>query len=225
MNRSLPSPELRARVLEAAQREPVSPRATGGRRRALAVALGFAVTLAILALTFVKGPAAHARPPGYVAALAFSWLSIAVLATWAGVGQGRSMLGRPAAWRVAVVVLTPAALLVAWAGIASAWPSTLGDPSGPPQHFVCNVMTLIFAAGPLVAFGVLRRASDPVNPRLTGASIGAASAAWAAVAQHLLCGFTSSPHIVLGHIVPIVLITLLGALWTARTVAIRAETV
>ncbi len=224
MNRSLPSPELRVRVLAAAQNEAVPSRPNGRRRRARVVAIGFAVPLVVLAVSYFGGPRAHERPPGYIATLALAWLPIAWLATWAGVGQGRSMLGRPAAWGISVVALTPAALLATWAGVANVWPSTLADPSGPPQHIVCNVMTLIFAVGPLVVFGVLRRRSDPVNPRLTGAAIGAASAAWAALVLHVLCGFTSAEHILLGHIAPVVLITLIGALWTARTVAIRAKT-
>jgi hypothetical protein len=224
LNRPAPSLELRARVLEAALREPVPSRSAGGRRRARAVAIGFAVPLVILAVSYFGGPRAHERPHGYIAALALAWLPVAALATWVGVGRGRSMLGRPAAWAVSVVALTPAALLAAWAIVASVWPSTLSDPSGPPQHVICNVMTLVFAVGPLVAFGVLRRGSDPVSPALTGAAIGAASAAWAALVLHLLCGFTSEAHILLGHIAPVVLVTLIGALWTARAVAIRAKT-
>ena len=224
MNRSLPSPELRERILEAVRQEAVPSRLYGGRRRVRAVVIGFAVPLAVLAMSYFGGPRAHERPLGYIAALALAWLPIAAVATWAGVGQGRSMLGRPAAWGISVVALTPAALLAAWAGVASVWPSTLDDPSGPPQHVVCNVMTLIFAVGPLVAFGVLRRRSDPVNPHLTGAAIGAAAAAWAALVLHVLCGFTSAEHILLGHIAPVVLVTLIGALCTARTVAIRAKT-
>jgi hypothetical protein len=223
LNQPLPSPELRARVLDAVHREAVRSRPAGLRRRARAVAFGFTVPLAILALSYFRGPPAHERPHGYIAALALAWLPIAAVATWAGVGQGGSMLGRPrrALW---VATLTPVALLLTWATAASVWPSTLSDPSGPPQHIVCNVMTVVFAVGPLAAFAVLRRRSDPVNPRITGAAIAAASAAWAALMLHLLCGFTSAEHILLGHIAPVVLVTLFGALWTARTVAIRART-
>jgi hypothetical protein len=220
----MPSPDLRARVLEAVRREPVPSVAAGGGRRARPVVLGFAVSLGILALSLIGGPHATERPPGYVATLAVAWLPIGVLATWAGVGRGGSMLGRSIAWRLAVVALTPLALLAVWFGVALEWPSTLNDASGPPQHAVCNVMTLLFAVGPLVAFGLVRRSSDPVSPRLTGAAIGAASAAWAALALHILCGFTSARHMLVGHIAPVVLIIFLGALWTARTVAIRART-
>ena len=176
----LPSPELRARVLDAVHREAVRSRPAGLRRRARAVAFGFTVPLAILALSYFRGPPAHERPHGYIAALALAWVPIAAVATWAGVGQGGSMLGRPrrALW---VATLTPVALLLTWAAAASVWPSTLSNPSGPPQHVVCNVMTVVFAVGPLAAFAVLRRRSNPVNPRITGAAIAAASAAWAAL--------------------------------------------
>jgi hypothetical protein len=188
------------------------------------VAFGFAAPLAILALSYFGGPPAHERPRGYVVALALAWLPIAVVGTWVGVGQGRSMLGRPRGWAFSVATLTPAAMLLTWAAVASVWPSTLDDPSVGLQHIVCNAMTVILAVGPLAAFGLLRRHSDPVHPRITGAAIAAASAAWGAWMLHLLCGFTSATHILLGHIAPVVLVTLFGALWTARTVAIRAGT-
>ena len=216
-----PPPELRARVIEAARREPVPTRAVGSRRRARALAIGFGALVAMLA---ILGPRPMGRPDGYLAAVVLAWLPIAAAATWAGVGQGRSMLGRPPAWLVGVVALTPLAMMAVWACVAIAWPSTLHDASGPREHFICDVMTLALSAGPLVAFGVLRRASDPVTPRLTGAALGTAAAAWGAIVLHLLCGFTSPLHILLGHVLPIGLVALVGAALTARTVAVRTKT-
>ncbi len=212
-------PDLRARVLSAVEREPVPPRAAGARRRVLAVALGFASLLVSLA---VLGVRPHGRPSGYIAALVLAWLPIAAVATWAGVGQGRSMLGRPASWLLAVAVLTPLALLAGWAGVAMAWPSTLHDASGVHEHLVCDVVTLSFSIGPVLAFSRLRRGTDPVTPRLTGAAIATAAAAWGAIAMHLVCGFTAPVHILLGHVAPVVFGTLLGALVLARRVAVRS---
>ncbi len=212
-------PELRDRVLAAVQREPVPSRAVGARRRVRAVVIGFGSLLASLAYLGVRP---HGRPHGYVAALVLAWLPIAAVATWAGVGRGRSMLGRPAGWLAAVVALTPVALLSVWAGIAVAWPSTLHDASGVRQHVVCDVATLLFSIGPLLAFSVLRRGTDPVTPALTGAAIGTAAAAWGAIALHLVCGFTAPMHIVLGHLAPVVLVALAGAALTSRRVAIRS---
>jgi hypothetical protein len=218
---SLPPPELRSRILDALERDPVPTRAMGARRQTRALLLGFGALLGTLA---VIGPKMHHRSPGYVAALVFVWLFIAALATWAGVAPGKSMLGRSAAWRIAVVVLTPVALMSGWAIAALAWPSMLHDASGPSRHLICDAVTFVLAIGPLFAFGFVRRESDPVSPRLTGAAIGTAAAAWAAVVLHLICGYTSAVHILVGHVAPVLVIALVGSVLTARTVAIRAKT-
>jgi negative regulator of sigma F NrsF-like protein len=210
-------PELRDRVLAAVEREPVPSRVEGARRRIRAVVLGFGSLLATLAFLGLR---AHGRPHGYIGAVFFAWFLVAAVATWAGVGQGRSMLGRPAGWLVAVVALTPVAMLAAWAGVAMAWPTTLHDASGVHQHLVCDVATLGFSIGPLLAFVRLRRGSDPVTPRLTAAAIATAAAAWGAVALHLVCGFTAPVHILLGHVAPVLFVAMAGALLMERRVAV-----
>jgi hypothetical protein len=62
-----------------------------------------------------------------------------------------------------------------------------------------------------------------VAPRLTGAAIGAASGAWGALAIELHCGHASPGHIVLGHLFPVVMLTLVGVLIGDGVVAIRAR--
>jgi hypothetical protein len=211
-------PELRDRILAAVEREPVPTRTAGIRRSVIAVGIGFGSLLASLVCLGVQP---HGRPSGYILALFLAWVPIAAVATWAGVSRGRSMLGRPAGWLVAVIVLTPVALMAAWFGIALGWPTILHDASGVHQHVVCDIATLAFSVGPLLAFGAVRRRSDPVAPHLTGAAIGTAAAAWAALALHLVCGFTAPLHILLGHILPIALVALVGAVLTAQRVAVR----
>jgi hypothetical protein len=206
-------------VLAAVDREPVPSRAVGARRRARAVVIGFGSLLASLA---VLGVRPHDRPHGYVAALFFAWLPIAAAATWAGVSRGRSMLGRPAGWLVGVVALTPVALLAVWAAVAMAWPSILHDTSGVRETLICDVVTISFSIGPLLAFNALRRRTDPLTPRLTGAAIGTAAAAWGAIALHLVCAWTAPLHILLGHVAPVALVALSGALIIARRVAISS---
>jgi hypothetical protein len=61
-----------------------------------------------------------------------------------------------------------------------------------------------------------------VAPRLTGAAIGAASGAWGALAIQLHCAHTSPTHVVLGHILPVVALTLVGVVLGDRVVAVRA---
>jgi hypothetical protein len=47
---------------------------------------------------------------------------------------------------------------------------------------------LVGRAGPLIAFARLRRASDPVSPRPTGAALGAAAGAWGDATHVPICG-------------------------------------
>ena len=221
MSATPPPADLRARILAAASAEPVASRAAGARGRVVALVAGFTVPLAIS--LYLGWPHTGGRPVAYVAALSVAWLVVGLGATWGGVARGRSMLGRSAAVRLVVAVLTPAALLATAVACALAWPQTLDDDATTHAHLVCVVFTLLCALGPLVAFAVVRRGSDPVAPRLTGAAIGAASGAWGALAIELHCGHASPAHIVLGHLLPVVILTLVGVLIGDGVVAIRAR--
>ena len=202
--------------------EPVPSRAQAARRHARAVVLGFAATAAILVA--ISLPTTRGRPLGYVVALVIAWLPIALLATWAAVGRGGSMLGRPARWLVATSLLTPVVLLLSWIPVTLRWPETLVDVSGAFEHGRCIAATVGFAVGPFVAFMLIRRASDPVNPVLTGAAIGTAAATWGAVTLPLICGFTAPRHMLIGHLLPVLLIAAVGAALGGRLVAVRPKT-
>jgi|HubBroStandDraft_2_1064218.scaffolds.fasta_scaffold08787_3 hypothetical protein len=215
-------PHLRARILEAVRSEPVVPRAEGTRRSALTMALGFvAMTVILLAISM---PNLRGRPLAYVEVLVLVWTPIALAATWAGVGRGRSMLGRSRRWLVATAVLTPVVLLVSWIPVTTYWPETLVDTSKTFHHVRCIAATMGLALGPFVAFTLVRRGSDPVSPLLTGAGIGTAAAAWGALMLPLICGFTSPVHMLVGHFLPILLVAAAGAALGGRLVAVRAKT-
>ena len=221
MTSPLPPPDLRARVLAAAQAEPMPPRAAGVRRGAVIVAAGLAASVAILYR--IGGPGSRGRPSEYFVALAVLWLLVGIAATWGGVVRGRSMLGRSVASRTLVATLTPAALLITAFAASLAWPATGERPSGTPEHVICIVFTIIFALGPLIAFAAVRRRTDPVAPRLTGAAIGAASGAWGALCIELRCEHASVLHVALGHVVPVALLTLVGLIVGDRIIALRAR--
>lgn len=220
MNRSPASPvDLRERVLAAARSERVPTRTQGRRRDALVLAFGFALSLGLSVA--VGGPGSR-LPPGYTALLTGAWLLVGAMATWKGVARGRSMLGRPAIVRARVAVLTPVALLATATGAALVWPETLlRTPATVAGDLVCVTLTILFALGPLVAFAIVRRRSDPVAPELTGAAIGAASGAWGALAIELHCGHASAAHVLIGHVAPVVLLTLAGGLVGRWVIALR----
>ncbi|MDP9150709.1 MAG: NrsF family protein [Myxococcota bacterium] len=223
-----PSPELRDRVLAAVAAEPVDARAGGARRHLAVLVAGFGLMVPVSVV--LGGPGFRGRPPGYVVAIVISWFALAVATSWAGVSRGRSMLGRSPLWRAFTAAATPATLLVVSLVAGRIWPQMLQEAPGahkrvlwfvaPPQ-IVCLVATPLFASGPLLAFALVRRASDPVAPRVTGAALGAAAAAWAAVAIALHCSRGSVHHVVVGHVLPAALLPLVGAALCSQIVAVR----
>ncbi|MGH7293520.1 MAG: NrsF family protein, partial [Polyangiaceae bacterium] len=220
MTSPLPPAELRARVLAAAIAEPMRPRAAGVGRSPLVVLAGFLPALALS--LFVGGPGVGDRPAAYTAFLAVAWLAVAVLATVASVSRGTSMLGRPSSWRLAAAALTPATLLGTALVAMALWPSVAAGHAVLRDHAVCVVATLLCGLGPLASFAFVRRGSEPVLPRLTGAAIGAAAGAWGALFIELHCAHASWDHVVLGHLAPVALLTLVGVIVGDRVLAVRA---
>lgn len=70
---------------------------------------------------------------------------------------------------------------------------------------------------------LVRRSSDPVHPGVTGAALGAASGAWAGVVVDLWCPVSHPAHIAVGHIFPIVLLSLFGLALGRRIIAMRPK--
>jgi hypothetical protein len=220
-------PELRARVLDATRRQLVPSRESGRRRRALIVALGFGGALAVGVV--LGTPAVAPRPAGYFVLVFAAWVAVALGATWVALGRGRSMLGRPTSQRLAVALLTPAALTVAAFLGSLVWPQTV-DGSASVMAYVahvnCFVWTVVFAVGPLAAFAVVGRSSDPVAPAMGGAALGAAAGAWGGLGIELFCTQATPVHVFLGHVAPVVLLAVVGALVgdrVLRVVAVRAK--
>jgi hypothetical protein len=196
MNTPLPPADLRARVLSAARSEPVAPRPAGAWHRTLMACVGVGAAFGVL--LSIGGPGVYGRPATYTLVLAALWALVGAVGAWAGVSRGPSMLGRPATWRVLVVILAPLALME------------------------CIEFTTLMSLGPLIAFTFLRRGSDPVAPRLTGAAIGTVSGAIGAVCIELRCSHATLFHVTAGHVLPVVMLAVLGALVAGRVVAVRA---
>jgi hypothetical protein len=81
--------------------------------------------------------------------------------------------------------------------------------------------TLVIATVPLAGFLVLRRGVEPRRPASLGAAVGATCGAWAGVIMDLWCPLTNTPHVLLGHIVPLTVLTAGGALLGLRLLGVR----
>ena len=212
---------LKERILAEAASKPSPTRATS---RAYALITG--VSSIVVAMTIFlawDGPRhGQGRQAWYYAASILGWTIIAAASGWAAFGRGRSAVGRSRAWMLAVATATPALLL------GMMWAFTLVDPTVTEVHperlgLKCLSLTLSAAVLPLAGLFALRSGSDPVHPGTTGAALGAASGAAAGIMVELWCPVGTVQHIALGHIVPIVVLALLGAVIGRRVLAVRSR--
>lgn len=218
-----PPPHLKARLLDAVQREPSPSRLSVRRANVLAALAGFA-WLALVFFFRVGGVVLRKRPVGHVVVLGLGWLLLAAAATLLSASRGRSLLGRPShLLRLAAGLTVP--LLFAWAFLSNAaWPETNGLACPTPAgHVKCFINTITMGVGPLVGFMFLRRGDDPVHPRLTGAALGAAAGAWGSWAMGLHCPYTELGHVLLGHVLPTGVLALVGLIAGQIFLAMRAR--
>ena len=73
---------------------------------------------------------------------------------------------------------------------------------------------------PLLGVLWLRRGSDPLHPHLTGAASGAAVGAGVWVLVDLWCPVSYLPHLLLGHVLPLLLLITLAALLGSRIIGV-----
>jgi hypothetical protein len=144
---------------------------------------------------------------------------LALVVVSAGLGRGRSMLGRPRAWLLSVVLLTPLSLL-AWRVLTSSqYPDMMAEWSARPG-FRCFSISCAMSLAPLLGVLWMRRGSEPANPRLTAACFAAAVGAGVWVLVDLWCPVGYVPHLLLGHVLPLVLLMALSALFGSRLLKI-----
>jgi hypothetical protein len=214
MNPMMPSEEMKARLFAAVEAAPAPTRPTESKRAAVLVTTAVIVSLAVFLAN--GGIRITGRPGalliGTVAGTAF----IAAVAIWVAVGRGRAMLGRASRWLVTVVVASPIALF-AWKIYWSAqfdngldpWPSRLG--------LKCLGMSMALGALPLLALLFTRRGTDAVHPGHAGMGIGVALGLAVATFVDAWCPVAYVPHLLLGHILPLVLLGASG-LWLGRKI-------
>ena len=202
-----------------------SPSPTRGalRRRHAAVAiacaaLATAVFLAYGGLRDGGGP----RPAGLMlATLLGSALIAGLMVAWSFGDRAARWGGR---WSrlmpLATLALVPLALF-GWKVACSAlvdgglaqWPARVGIP--------CMQIGALVGAGPLAAGLWLRWRSEPNSPGLLGAHFGLAAGACAWWVTDLWCPVGHVPHLLVGHVLPLVVLVGAGAALGARLLGIR----
>jgi hypothetical protein len=209
---------LRSQVLEQAKNDPVPTRAQlSGRRRLVTLLVLFVPLSLFLALGGVR---MAPRPSGLVIETALGSSILAILVALVALGRGRSMLGRPRIWLVSVVLLTPV-LLFSWRALASSqYPDMMLEWSERPG-LRCLLLSGLLSLAPLFGLLWLRRGSEPVKPHLTAAALGASVGAGSWVLVDLWCPVGYVPHLLLGHLAPLVFIIAVSAVVGGRILRLR----
>lgn len=213
-------PDLRAAVLEKARATP-SPTAKQTRNaNAIAVAIGVAAAMATIG---ALGVSLGGRPLPFVALSAVGWAVIAASSSALGASRGKSMLGTTRALLV-VVAFGAAPAIFAWVmALTMGWPE-VREPAGTwTTHIACLVATLLLSLGPVVALAFVRRSSDPVHPRATGAALGAAAGAWGGVLIDMHCAIVHPFHVAFAHVMPVVIYAALFALVSSRVFGVSPK--
>jgi hypothetical protein len=212
------SPDFKQRVLAAAAAAPAPTRAQTVRARLWLFAAGIAGALAIF---FIKGGVRVTnRPPSLVAITSLGTSVIGGLGLYfLFTRRGRSVLRRPTAWLVLAAVLAAVGFVIwkvafsAHYGLAGRWPDRAG--------FRCLRLSLMTGSLPLFAALAAWRRTDPLTPMATGAAFGAGAGLASAVLVDLWCPVAYLPHLLLGHVLPIVILAGLGALLGWQILRIR----
>jgi hypothetical protein len=213
------SSEIRARILAEVRREPSPTRAERTRGNATVSAVGALVSLGL----FAHFGFATSRPVEVLVLLVAGCGALSFAAVGVAVRRGGSMLGRSRTGLGACAALAPLALL-GFALVAAVVQGSFVVAGGEThQHLVCFALTLLLAVGPFAAALYIRRGTDPVHPAALGAAIGAAAGVCGGALIDLHCTITSVEHLALGHTLPILILTALGALVGQRILGMASR--
>ena len=215
-----PSERLYARVRSAVESTPVATTRTRTRIiAALAIVPALTTVFVLIASGLVYGqPAAGLDIDVASSAAVLTTMSLliglALASTVFALWQGSGGLGIASMWLVSIAALVApvyAALTVLQplhSGAAD--DASLTGVAISPWGLRCIFIASIVGASVLAIFAVALRRAVAVAVVLRGTALGAAAGSWAGLAVFAFCPSGELQHLLIGHVLPIVLLTLCG---------------
>lgn len=139
--------------------------------------------------------------------------ALTLAATYLALAQGRNGCGAMAAVLIAIACLiAPLYTILIAPEPLHASGAVLEATQISPWGARCLIVASIVIALALTGFLFALRRAVPVSVRLRGAALGAAAGAWAGLALLFFCPAAERLHLLVGHSLPVLAATLLGAL-------------
>jgi hypothetical protein len=206
---------MKQRILAELSRHPSRTRKEGQRR--LVVSYLVAV-LGCLVVFQAAGGVGHSagRPLYYTLLIALGSGAVALLVSRFVLFRSLAMFGRSSTTAWLIVAGVPLATLF-WLG---AWN---GHYVEPMQRIGYRCLALSLSTGGIL-LGValfLQKRTLAGSTGVIGAALGAACAAWGAIFVVLWCPLTNAPHACVGHVLPILLLSVVGAIVGFRVLGLR----
>ena len=210
-----PSSSLRDKILADAAATKSRTRSEGRRRAVLFYAVAALLGLPLFVLW---GGFEHAagRPLSLTVGLSAGALLLAVAAASVAWWRGKSQIGRSQTALLAIAVLVP---IITYVWMVS-WHGRYTEPF-QRVGWRCFAMTIASGSPLLVAALWLRKHTIAVHPVAGGAALGAAAGAFGSVTVDLWCPLTNSPHVLIGHVFPIILLAFVGTIAGRFVLAVR----
>jgi hypothetical protein len=221
-----PSERLYPRVRSAVASTPAATTRTRTRiLAALAIVPVLTTLVVLIASEWVYGqPAAgldiDVVQPGSALIVLALLAGLALVATLFALSQGRGGLGTAALGLVSIVTL----VVPVYAALTVLQPLHSGAADDvaltgvaiSPWGVRCIFIATIVSASTMAIFAVTLRRAVVVAGGLRGAALGAAAGAWGGLAVFAFCPSGEPQHLLVGHVLPIALFTLLGSVVLRR---------
>lgn len=215
-----PPEELYARVAAMIERAPAPGMPLRRRLSLVAAALPCAMMIPLVGHYVISGRSLFrldmgSLPPRQFALELLLMAGLTIGATALSARPGRRGLGSTA-WALA---LTAIAVSPVYAVVSLLWPLRSQDPEAlaaaahlHPWGLPCLAIAAVVGMLALGAFAWGLRHAAPVSAGLRGAALGAAAGAWAGFTLFVHCPASSLLHVVVSHVVPVAVFTLIGAI-------------
>lgn len=139
-------------------------------------------------------------------------MGLTLVSTLIALTRGRSGLG-PTAVSLALVagLVAPISALLVLESPLHAHDSGVLTAEISPWGLRCLVIATIVGTFVLASFAMALRRAVPAASGLRGAAVGAAAGAWAGLTVFMFCPSSDYQHLLVGHVLPIVVFTILGS--------------